>query len=511
MDKALPRRGSGILLHPTSLSAPYGIGDIGAAALQFVDFLQEAKQCYWQVLPLGPTGFGHSPYAASSSFAGNYLLIDVDAMAADVGLDRLPINLHVGDVLSQVDYDAVLETKLPLLRHAASRFHVHAGQQLRDEYESFCSSHGDWLDNYSLFVAVKRHYDAVAAKGCIDDAMWNSFWDADIARRDEAAMHHFRHECRDEIAIQKVLQFYFNRQWTALKRYANDRGIRIIGDIPIFVALDSADVWSEPELFLLDRVRRPIVVAGVPPDYFSETGQRWGNPLYDWDAMRQNHFDWWMRRFASMRRMVDIVRIDHFRGFEACWHIPASSPTAVEGQWVASPGRELFEEFNLRFENYPILAEDLGLITPEVDLLRTDFEFPGMRVLQFAFDPFEPNTNQFLPHHYEPRTVVYTGTHDNDTTRGWYDSQSAETQAAVVKYLGCTSGDIAWDLIRLATSSVAQFAIFPMQDLLSLGSESRMNMPSTIGGNWSWRLEPGQLTSETARRMAELTTLYGRG
>jgi 4-alpha-glucanotransferase len=263
-------------------------------------------------------------------------------------------------------------------------------------------------------------------------------------------------------------------------------------------------------LFLLDEARQPIVVAGVPPDYFSETGQRWGNPLYNWKQMERDGFRWWMRRFASMQRLVDIVRIDHFRGFEACWSIPVTCPTAIEGEWVKSPGRELFTEFNRQFRNYPILAEDLGLITPEVEQLRQDFEFPGMRVLQFGFSPYEPNTNQFLPHHYEHHTVAYTGTHDNDTTRGWFESESDETRQAVLNYLGYTTGDIAWDLMRLTSASVAQYAIFPMQDLLSLGSRARMNTPSTFGGNWSWRLEPGQLAPRIAERLADMTSLYGR-
>ncbi len=510
METASTRRGSGILLHPSSLAAPYGIGDIGRASFEFVDFLHESKQSYWQLLPLGPTGFGHSPYAASSSFAGNPLLIDLDAMAADVGLDTLPINLACGDDLATVDYDAVIGNKLPWLKECARRFSSHASPERREEFQAFCQRHRDWLDDYALFMAIKQHYDAVAEKQNVLNSMWNSFWDPAIAKRQEHAMRHWSHTCAAEITIQKVLQFYFDRQWTLLKQHAHDRGIQIIGDIPIFVAFDSADVWSSPELFLLDEERQPLVVAGVPPDYFSETGQRWGNPLYNWDAMKQDGFAWWMRRFESMRRLVDIVRIDHFRGFQACWNIPASCETAIQGEWVKAPGSELFQEFQRRFSDYPILAEDLGLITPEVDALRKEFAFPGMRVLQFAFDPFEPDTNQFLPHHYEPETVAYTGTHDNDTTRGWFESQNEVTQAAVKKYLGCVSDDIAWQMIRLALSSVAKFAIIPMQDLLSLDSSARMNTPSTIGSNWSWRLQPGELTPQVAARMAELTILFGR-
>ncbi len=510
METMNTRRGSGILLHPSSLSAPYGIGDIGQAAIEFIDFLYQAKQAYWQILPLGPTGFGHSPYAASSSFAGNPLLIDLDAMAADVGLNAIPINLACGDDVTRVDFDAVIATKLPWLREAAKHFIHHASDFRREEYHAFCRTHASWLDDYALFMAVKRHYDEVAREQNELNSMWNSYWHPSIAKREVWAMQQWSQNCAEEITIHKVLQFYFDRQWASLKQYSHERGIQIIGDIPIFVAFDSADVWSSPELFLLDENRQPIVVAGVPPDYFSATGQRWGNPLYDWDRMQHDGFDWWMRRFESMHRLVDIVRIDHFRGFEACWNIPAACETAIEGEWVKAPGRELFQAFRNRFSDYPILAEDLGLITAEVDELRKDLGFPGMRVLQFAFDPFEPESNQFLPHHYEPETVVYTGTHDNDTTRGWFESQSELTQDTVLKYLGRDRGDVTWEMIRLALASVAKFAIIPMQDLLSLGTTARMNTPSTIGGNWSWRLEPGQLTPEVAQRMAGLTLLFGR-
>ena len=509
-NQILDKRGAGILLHPTSLPGPYGIGCLGESAFRFVDFLHRSKQKYWQVLPLGPTGYGHSPYASSSSFAGNPLLIDLDTMAEDLEMFDIPVNLDFGDQSFRVNFDAVLESKLPLLRKTARHFEEKATDQRRDEFVEFCRNQASWLDDYALFMAIKEHYDAIAAEKGEAAQTWNVAWDSAIACRDPEPLAKLAKELEHEVLVHKVLQFYFNRQWNAVKQYANERDILIIGDIPIFVALDSADVWSEPHLFQLDELRRPTVVAGVPPDYFSATGQRWGNPLYDWERMQADNFEWWMRRFESMRRLVDVVRIDHFRGFEAYWSIPVSCPTAVEGEWIKAPGNELFEEFNRRFADYPILAEDLGLITPEVDALRTDFGFPGMRVLQFAFAPFEPETNHFLPHHYEARTVVYTGTHDNDTSLGWFESQTPETQQVVREYAGGCTDNVAWALIRLAHSSVANLAIIPMQDVLSLGTEHRMNTPSTIGGNWSWRMEEHHIDEDVTQRLEHMTTLYGR-
>jgi 4-alpha-glucanotransferase len=507
-------RSSGILLHPTSFPGPHGIGDLGQAAYDFIDFLVEAKQSLWQVLPLGPTGYGDSPYASFSSFAGNPLLINLDKLV-ELG-DLAPADLaNLPDFpTDRVDYGWVIHWKVPLLEKAARNFLSQAEVKRKADFEAFCAEQESWLDDFALFMAVKTEFDQRATAEDVFGAMWNNYWDKDIALRQAEAMARQRKEKAEDIAIHKVLQYYFFQQWSALKSYAHANDIKIIGDIPIFVAPDSVDVWANPDLFLLDEAGRPTVVAGVPPDYFSETGQLWGNPLYDWQAMAKQGFRWWVERIRATLRMVDIIRIDHFRGFEAYWEIPADEETAVNGQWVKAPGMELFEVIKRELGELPILAEDLGVITPEVVALRDHFDFPGMRILQFAFDSKEAGslnaTNSFLPHNHSYNAVVYTGTHDNDTTKGWYRERTSEEKDLIRRYLARPDDDIVWDFIRMAMASVACFAIFPMQDILNLDSKARMNTPSTLGGNWAWRYRPEALNGWVSTRLKELVDLYGR-
>ncbi|RME41255.1 MAG: 4-alpha-glucanotransferase [Caldilineae bacterium] len=507
-------RSSGILLHPTSFPGPNGIGELGPAAFRFLDFLAEAKQSLWQILPLGPTGYGDSPYAAFSTFAGNPLLISLDALLEAGDLTPADLAGRPDFPLDAVDFGAVIRWKLPLLRRAARRFLSAADPSRKADFDAFCARHAHWLDDFALFMAVKEVFDRRAQAEGVFGAMWSNYWDEDIALRRPEALARWRKEQAEAIAVQKVLQFYFFRQWEAVRRYANRRGIRIIGDIPIFVAPDSADVWANRPLFRLDGRGRPTVVAGVPPDYFSPTGQLWGNPLYNWPEIARRGYRWWIERIRATLEMVDIVRIDHFRGFEAYWEIPAAEETAVNGRWVEAPGMELFTAIERELGDLPIIAEDLGVITPGVIALRERFRFPGMKVLQFAFDRGESGalgaTNPFLPHNYERRAVVYTGTHDNDTTLGWYRKRSEAEKDLVRRYLGRPDHDIVWEFIRLAMASVAAFAIIPFQDVLNLDSDARMNTPSTLGGNWAWRYRPEALSGWAAGRLREMVDLYGR-
>lgn len=507
-------RYSGILLHPTSFPGPHGIGDLGRSAYQFIDFLVEAKQSLWQILPLGPTGYGDSPYASFSTFAGNPLLINLDKLVEQGDLDAADLADVPDFPAGSVDYGWVIYWKVPLLEKAATAFLRNAGGSRRDGFLNFCNEQAHWLDDYALFRGVKAHFDRKAKEEEVDGAMWSNFWDKDIALREPEAMQRWREQTASTIAIQKVLQYFFFQQWGELRRYVNERNIRIIGDIPIFVAPDSVDVWANPELFFLDDKGQPTVVAGVPPDYFSATGQLWGNPLYRWDAMRENGFKWWIARIQTTLNLVDIIRIDHFRGFEAYWEIPADEKTAINGQWVEAPGWELFEAVKNELGSLPILAEDLGVITKGVEALRHHFNFPGMKVLQFAFDTKEAGelnaTNPFLPHNHGRNYVVYTGTHDNDTTKGWYQERTAEEKDLIRRYLGRPDKDIAWEFIRMAMASVARMAVIPLQDIFLLGSSARMNTPSVLGGNWAWRYESDDLEPEVAKRLRELTSLYGR-
>ena len=507
-------RSSGILLHPTSLPGAYGIGELGDEAFNFVDYLAAAKQSLWQILPLGPTGYGDSPYASFSSFAGNPLLISLKKLqqAGDISAEALtdaPYFLPDG-----VNFGRLIPWKMNLLRRAALRFLHHADATRRAAYEKFCAAEAWWLDDFSLFMAVKLHFDAKARREGVFGAMWSNYWDKDIALRKPEAMARWRSQLAEEISVQKVLQFYFFTQWDALHRYANAQGIRIIGDIPIFVAPDSADVWANRDLFRLDETGQPTVVAGVPPDYFSETGQLWGNPLYNWEKMAETGYRWWIKRISATLRMVDIVRIDHFRGFEAYWEIPAGEKTAVNGRWVQAPGDDFFTAVQKSLGELPIIAEDLGVVTEGVVALREKFGFPGMKVLQFAFDAGESGgkgaTNAFLPHNFLPQAVVYTGTHDNDTTLGWYQKRSEAEKDLVRRYLGRDDHDIVWEFIRLAMASVARFAVIPFQDVLALGTDARMNTPSVLGGNWQWRFRAEAMNDWTAGRLREMVELYGR-
>lgn len=499
-------RSSGILLHVTSLPGRFGIGDLGPAAFRFVDFLAEAGQSWWQVLPVGPTGYGNSPYQSLSSFAGNALLISLVDDGLLAPLDDLAVPPFPQDA---VDYSGVNDWSEPLLREAHRRF---LGAGLRDvRYDAFCEAHRDWLDDFALYQALKHQHQERA---------WTE-WPAELVRREPAALEESRQSLENDIAREKFQQFLFDRQWRTLKQYANDRGVRLIGDLPIFAAHDSADVWTHQDLFPLDEWGRPTVVAGVPPDYFSTTGQRWGNPLYRWDRHAEQGFAWWIQRLRRALDLFDVIRIDHFRGFESYWEIPGTAPDARTGRWVAGPGAALFRAAEAVLGPLPVIAEDLGVITPPVEALRDELGFPGMRVLQFAFGD-DPKGPDYRPHNFPRHCVAYTGTHDNNTTVGWFRSpagqdttrtaeQIAREQALAREYLNTDGRDIHWDLIRAAWSSVADVAIAPLQDVLGLGQEARMNLPGTTVGNWQWRFRADALTPEIAERLRRLTTIFDRG
>jgi len=494
------KRYSGILLHPSSLPGHYGIGDFGPAAQAWIDSLARARQSLWQILPLGPTGFGDSPYQSFSAFAGNINLISPEHLQRDGLISAHDLaGLYFPE--ERTDYSRVNSFKLGLLRRAWENYRAGQAGGLREPFEIFCAEQRDWLDDYSLFMALKD-----ARRG----SSWTT-WPRELMRRDGESKHleFTRRELGEEIGLHQFGQFLFFRQWRALRDYAHSRGIRIIGDVPIFVAADSADVWANPKLYLLDAAMRPKVVAGVPPDYFSKTGQLWGNPLYDWKAMRATDYRWWVNRLRRTLDMVDLVRIDHFRGFCAAWNIPNGEKTAVVGEWVDGPGAELFIHLQAELDGLPVIAEDLGEITQDVYDLRDRFHLPGMKVLQFAFDG--PG-NLFLPHNYDSTNcVVYTGTHDNDTTIGWQRTMPDHERVFMQRYLGKQIGDeIAWDLIRLAWSSVAVMAIAPLQDILSLGPDARMNMPGKPEGNWQWRMREGMFNDGLIDRLAELTDTFRR-
>jgi len=488
-------RSSGILLHPTSLPGPGGIGSLGGEARRFIDFLVEAGQSLWQILPLGPPGCGNSPYSCFSAFAGNPLLIDLDELVAQGDLERE--EAYRPFPAGRIDFQAVSDFKMPLLRRAAERFFSGADRVRLHEFWGFCDS-TFWLHDYALFMAAKGHFHGKA---------WNR-WPEKLKRREPAACETYSDLLGSEIGAQKYLQWQFSRQWHVLRSYANSRGIRIIGDAPIFVAFDSADVWCNRHLFLLDAAGNPTVVAGVPPDYFSKTGQRWGNPLYDWDRMASDGYGWWVARVRNDLALYDIVRIDHFRGFEAYWEIPAAAKTAVRGRWVKGPGERFFHALRGQLGTLSIIAEDLGVITPEVEALRDGFGLPGMNILQFAFDGGP--VNAYLPHNHHHNSVVYTGTHDNDTTRGWFDSLDREKQQHVCDYLRSTPEEIVTVFIRTLLGSVACYAIIPLQDLLQLDSSTRMNLPGVAEGNWGWRLAGGELTSTVAQELHSFTAMYNR-
>jgi len=503
-------RASGILLHPTSLPGQFGIGDLGKEAYRFVDFLASTGQRLWQILPLGPTGYGDSPYQCLSVFAGNPLLISLEGLIKDKFLEPADLENSPSFPKDRVDYGSVIKFKMPLLKKSFETFQRKAAPSEREQFEVFCQQNTSWLETYSFFMALKEAHGLAA---------WNT-WEEGIRRRQPKSLERWSKKLDYEICCHQYQQYQFSKQWSELKKYCNERGIRLIGDMPIFIALDSVEVWSHPEMFYLDTSGKPTVVAGVPPDYFSKTGQLWGNPLYRWDVMAKDGYAWWIERFRATHALVDIIRLDHFRGFEKYWGVPGTDITAMNGRWVPGPGIKLFKAVQKALGTLPIIAEDLGIITPEVDALRDQLGFPGMRVLQFAFDS-DPKADDYKPHNYPRNCVVYTGTHDNNTTIGWFKGNAIEdtTQSReekkrekqfALKYLGTDGHELNWDFIRLALMSVAHTAIIPMQDVLGLGSEARMNFPGTTEGNWCWRFVPDMLTEEIKDRLKELTALYGR-
>ncbi len=508
-------RSAGVLLHPTSLPSDYCIGELGSEAFNFIDSLVKSGIKLWQILPLGPTGYGDSPYAALSTFAGNPFLISLEKLETDGYLSSKDLDSFPGTNSSKVDYNLVTSWKIPLLEKAADNFLNTAPSAEKKDFESFCKENSEWLNDFTLFVTIKEHYDAQAEKEHPADSRWNYYWDKKIILKQKNAEAQWIRKYQAQIEIKKVLQYFFFTQWDNLKKYANNKGISIIGDIPIYVAACSSDLWSNKKMFYLDKEGHQTVVAGVPPDYFSSTGQLWGNPIYKWDEHQKDGFSWWISRIQGTLKLVDILRIDHFIGLEAYWEVPAKAPTAETGKWVKAPGRKMFETLKEELGDLPIIAEDLGVLTKNVEALRDDFDFPGMKILQFAFT-FDENgnndsKNMFLPFSYSSNSVVYTGTHDNDTTRGWYNSISDREKDLVRRYFGRSDNDIVWDLIREVLSSVSNFAIIPMQDILDLDTECRMNKPSTLeDSNWSWRMSKEQMKTLVDSRLGEMISLYGR-
>ncbi len=491
------QRASGILLHPTALPGPFHLGDLGREAYRFIDFLIKSGQSVWQILPLGPTGYGHSPYNALSAFAGNPALIDLQQLVDCGDLPGSRFKAVVTDC-SGIDFMQGHTVKNGLLREAGRQFFERPAMARNRDYQSFCNRHSDWLEDFCLFMALRDNFGGQA---------WSD-WPEALRRRTPDALQEWRQKLAEGCRLYRYQQYVFAEQWSRLKGYANLNGIRIFGDIPIFVAYDSADVWANQNLFQLDDQGRATAVAGVPPDYFSRTGQRWGNPLYRWEQLAEEDFRWWLRRFDHQLHYSDLIRIDHFRGFQACWSIPAEEQTAVNGRWVEVPGRALFEKLRTQMKDLPIVAEDLGVITPEVEKLRDDFGFPGMVILQFAFD--SGPDNPYLPENHAVSSVVYTGTHDNDTTLGWWQGLARTQQDRVRDYLGVRRTDMPWDLIRLAAASVADLCIIPCQDLLGLGSEARFNTPGRATDNWSWQMTPDALTDALAERLARLSARHHR-
>ena len=493
-------RSSGILFHPTSLPGKYGIGTLGKEAYAFIDFLKKSRQKLWQIFPLGPTGYGDSPYQSFSSFAGNPYLIDFDLLIEAHLLSEEDLrDVFFGDNEEYIDYGAIYNQKYPLLRKAYENFKSSDNHEMKENLEHFKRENASWLNDYSLYISLKNHFNGLP---------WNE-WAHDIKNREHGAMEHYKNELADDIEYHNFIQFLFFKQWGDVKRYANENGIKIIGDIPIFVAADSSDAWANPEIFLFDEERKPVKVAGVPPDYFSATGQLWGNPLYNWQKLKETNYSWWVERVRANLSTCDIIRIDHFRGFEAYWAVPYGDDTAINGQWEPGPGIDLFNAIKSQLGELPIIAEDLGLMTQGVIDLREATGFPGMKILGFAFDSGEEN--DYLPHTYTKNCVVYTGTHDNDTLIGWFQKAKEEDRQFARDYLNSRSDDeIHWNAIRGAWSSVANMAISPVQDFLGLGSEARINTPGVAAGNWQWRLRHGVLTDELAERIAKLTRVYSR-
>lgn len=491
------QRRSGILLHPTSLPGPQPIGSLGKEAYDFIDFLVEAKQSIWQILPLGPTGYGDCPYSCFSAFAGNPYLINLLRLTdtGDLKKSDLPAPYASGDT---VDFAMAHRKILPLLKLAGENFRNNQNQERQQQFDHFCHEQAFWLNDYALYQALRQNQD---------NKSWQD-WPEEIRLRQPGALEHYKSTLEPEIFWHKYLQFIFFDQWFVLKQYANEKGVKIFGDLPIFVAEDSADVWANQHLFHLDEHGKPTLVAGVPPDYFSNTGQRWGNPLYNWERMTEHQYSWWLSRFRWNFDLFDFLRVDHFRGFASCWAIPANHPTAEHGEWLTAPGEKLFNRLKEAFDPLPIIAEDLGLITPDVIQLRDQFNFPGMKILQFAFD--SGPDNPYLPHNLTCDSVTYTGTHDNNTSLGWWHSLDAAGKQRIKDYLRHPCRDMPWPLIETALASVSLMAILPMQDVLSLPSTSRMNTPGTSAGNWQWRMCHNDLTHILSERLANLSYLYGR-
>jgi 4-alpha-glucanotransferase len=490
-------RSAGILLHPTSLPSKYGIGDLGKDAFYFIDFLAAAEQTIWQVFPLGPTGYGDSPYQCFSAFAGNPLLISPDLLAEEGLLSHHDLENIPHSDPHKIDFGQVINYKKELLVKAFENY-KHKNE---NGFNDFCEINKNWLDDFALFMAVKEFHNGI---------LWTE-WSEDIAFRKKGAIEAWSKKLEEKIFFQKFIQYKFFMQWGAVKDYANSKGIKIMGDLPIFIAYDSSDLWANKDLFTVDEHGKLETVAGVPPDYFSETGQLWGNPLYKWDVMKKHHFRWWKDRFKQMYELVDIVRIDHFRGFDAFWEIPGDAPTAQTGKWVDAPGKELFKEIKKELGDVPIVAEDLGVITESVEELRDMFEFPGMKILQFGFGP--NGDNGFLPHNHVRNCVVYTGSHDNDTTKGFFENERRMNSGIyewTQKYLNYYGEDIVYAVIKAAYASVANTTVIPLQDMLNLGTEARMNFPGKLGGNWTWRFTWEQITEDLASVYAEMVDMYDR-
>ena len=491
------KRSCGILMPISSLPSPHGIGTLGAEARKFVDFLADAGQSWWQILPVGPTSYGDSPYQSFSAYAGNPYFVDLDLLCEDGLLTPAEVNsVNWGTDPAKVDYSAIYNSRFPLLHLAMER----GWERDADKVAAFSEENASWLPDYALFMAVKRHFGMQS---------WTEWPDEDIRLRRPEAVARYQEELADDIRLFTYIQYLFFRQWEDLRSYAHEKGIGIIGDLPIYVAMDSADVWADPRAFQLDERNVPAEVAGVPPDYFTADGQLWGNPLYDWDAMKADGYTWWIRRIAGASRLYDILRIDHFRGLESYWAVPYGETTAKIGRWVKGPGMDLIGVLTEKFPNIQFIAEDLGYLTPEVRQLLEDSGLPGMKVLEFAFDSRE--AANYLPHTYPRHCVCYAGTHDNATLMGWKDEAAPADIAMARQYLGINDEEgFHWGVLRGGQSSVADLFVAQMQDYLGLGSEARMNTPGILGGNWQWRMLPGQITDALAARIADMARLYGR-
>lgn len=493
-------RSAGILLHPTSLPGKFGIGDLGKEAYKFIDFLVKAEQYLWQTFPLGPTGYGDSPYQCFSAFAGNPLLISPELLYEDGLLNKEDLDNYPYLSGSHVDFGKVIQLKTELLKKSFNNF-LSIKDKFLSDYNKFLEKNDYWLKDFSLFMAAKEYHNGVS---------WQN-WTPEIAFRYEGAVEKWTELLKDRIEYFNYTQFIFDKQWTAIKNYATKNKIKIIGDLPIFIAYDSADLWANKNLFTVDEHGNLKTCAGVPPDYFSPTGQLWGNPLYKWDEMEKDDFLWWQKRFSKLFEMVDYVRIDHFRGFDAFYEIPGNAKTAEHGKWVKAPGEKLFNVIRQKLGDVPIIAEDLGVITETVEQLRDKFNFPGMKILQFAFG--KDGEKKFLPHNFIPNCIVYSGSHDNDTTKGFFEkakTEDPELYKWTCDYLGYYGENICFEIIREAYKSVANLVIIPLQDVLNLGSEARMNFPGKLGGNWTWRFTEDQITEDIANNLKQLVNLYER-